>query len=88
MDGCRVGGEAVAHVDRGAGVQGILDFGLGQGGAVVDAPIDGLEAAVNEALLKEAIKGFQSAGLVVAGHGFVGLVPASETANALKLRGL
>ena len=66
----------------------VLDLGFGEGGAVVDAPVDGLEAAVDEAFFEEAVEGLESAGLVVAGHGLVGLVPAAEAADALKLRGL
>ena len=66
----------------------VLDLGLGQGGAVVDAPVDRLEPAIDEAFLKEAVKGFESAGFVVAGHGLVGRVPAAEAADALELRGL
>ena len=66
----------------------VLDLGLGQGGAVVDAPVDRLEAAVDEAFLEEAVEGLQRAGLVVAGHGLVGRLPAAEAANALELFGL
>jgi hypothetical protein len=39
----------------------VLDFGFGEGGAVVDAPVDRLEAAVDEALLEEAVEGFERA---------------------------
>ena len=66
----------------------VLDFGLGQRGSVVDAPVDGLEPAIDEALLKKAVKGLECAGLVVARHGLVWLVPAAEAADALELRGL
>ena len=66
----------------------VLDFGFGQRGAVVDAPVDGLEAAIDEAFLKEAVKSFKGAGFIVAGHGLVGIVPAAEDADAHKLRGL
>ncbi len=66
----------------------VLDFSLGEGGAVVDAPVDGLESAIDEALLKEAVEGLEGAGFVVAGHGHVGLIPAAEAADAFKLRGL
>ena len=66
----------------------VFDFGVGQGGAVVDAPVDGLEAAIDKALFEEAVEGFEGAGLVVAGHGFVGLAPAAEDADALELGGL
>jgi hypothetical protein len=44
----------------------VLDLGLGQRGAVVDAPVNRLEAAVDEAFLEEAVKGLEGAGLVVA----------------------
>ena len=66
----------------------VFDFGFGEGGAVVDAPVDRLESAIDEALLEEAVERLESASLVVAGHGLVGLVPAAEAADALKLRGL
>ena len=78
----------VAHVDRRAGVLLVLHFGLGQGGAVVDAPVDRLQSAVDEAFLEKSVERFQRAGLVGAGHGLVGLLPAAEAADALKLRGL
>ena len=80
--------ELVAHVDRGTGVHRVLHLGFRQGGAVVDAPVDRLEAAVDEALLEEAIKRLERAGLVVAGQGLVGLVPAAKDADALELRRL
>ncbi len=40
MDGRGVAGEFVADVDAGAGVLLVLDFGFGEGGLVVDAPVD------------------------------------------------
>jgi hypothetical protein len=81
-------GEAVADVDRWAGVHFVLDLGVGEGGTVVDAPVNGLEAAINKAFFEEAVEGFESASLVVAGHCFVGLIPTAETADAFELRGL
>ncbi len=66
----------------------VLDLGLGQCGAVVDAPVNRLESAIDEALLKEAVESLKRAGLVVAGHGFVGRVPAAKAADALELLGL
>ena len=39
------------HIHRGAGVVLILDLRLGQGGLVVGAPVHGLEALVDVALL-------------------------------------
>ena len=83
-----VAGELVADVDAGAGVLLVLDFGVGEGGAVVDAPVDRLEASVDEALLEEVVEGFDDARLVRAGHGGVGIVPAAEDAEADELRAL
>ena len=51
----------------------VLDFGFGEGGAVVDAPGDGLEAFVDEAVLEEVEEGLGDAGLVLGVHGGVGL---------------
>ncbi len=66
----------------------VLDLGLGEGGAVVGAPVDGLEALVDEAALVEAVEGLEHLGLVAEAHGFVGLVPAAEDAEALELAAL
>ncbi len=66
----------------------ILDLGLGERGAVVDAPVDRLQAAIDKAFFEKAVKGLEGAGLVIAGHGLVGLVPAAKAADALELRGL
>ena len=78
----------VTHVHRGAGVVLVLHFSFGQCRTVVDAPVDRLETAVDEAFLQEAVERLQSPCLVGAGHGFVGCLPAAEAADALKLFGL
>ena len=83
-----IGRQPVAHVNRRAGVVLVLDFCLGQRCAVVDAPVNRFEPAVDEAFFEEAIERLKSAGLVIVCHGFIGLVPTPEAANALKLRGL
>ncbi len=80
--------QLVAHVHGGAGVLLVLDLSLGKCSAVMDAPVDGLETAVDEAFLEEAVKGFESACFVVARHGLIGPVPAAKDADALELRGL
>jgi hypothetical protein len=79
------GGHPVPDIYGWAGVLLVLNLGFGEGGAIVNAPVDGLESAVDEALLKEAVEGFKSAGFVVAGHGHVGFFPAAEAPDALKL---
>ena len=83
-----IAGELIADVDGGAGVLLVLDLGFGEGGLVVDAPKDGLEALVDEALLEEGVEGFEDAGLVAEGHGEIGVVPAAEDAEALELLAL
>ena len=88
IDGRRVRCEPVAHIDRRAGVVFVLDLGFGQGGAVVDAPVDRLQAAVDEAFLKKAVRTPPGSGLRSARHGLVGRFPAAKAADALKLRGL
>ena len=67
----------------------VLDLGFGEGGAVVDAPVDGLEALVDEALLEEVVEGLERCGpRSRERHGQVGLVPAAEDADALELGAL
>ncbi len=66
----------------------VLDLGLGEGGPVVDAPVDGLEALVDEAVLVEVEEGLGDGGLVAVRHGEVGVVPAAEDADALELGAL
>src|SRR5580698_7839570 len=66
----------------------VLDFSLSQSGAVVDAPVDGLQSAVNEALFKETVERLKGTRFIVAGHGFVRRLPAAEAADALELGGL
>ena len=83
-----VAGEFVADVDAGAGVLFVLDFGFGEGGFVVDAPVDGAETFVDEFFFEEVVEGFDDAGLVAVGHGEVGGVPAAEDADALELGAL
>ncbi len=88
IDRSRIAGELVADVDAGAGVLLVLDFGFGESGFVVDAPGDGLEVFVDEAVLEEVIEGLGDAGLVDGIHGGVGLSPAAEDAHADELGAL
>src|ERR1700720_2892616 len=81
-------GEFVADVDAGGGVLVVFDLGFGERGAVVDAPVDGLEALVDELLFEEVVEGLDDAGFVAEAHGEVGIVPAAEDSNALELRAL
>ena len=66
----------------------VLDFGFGEGGLVVNAPVDGAEAFVDEVLLEEVVEGFDDGGFVAEGHREIGVVPAAEDADALELGAL
>ena len=58
LDACAVlVGELEGDVDRVALLVLVLDFGFGQGGLAVEAPVHGLEAAVDIALFHDGGKG-------------------------------
>ncbi len=59
----------------------VLDLGFGERGFVVDAPVDGAEAFVDETLLEEVVEGFDDAGFVAEGHRQVWVVPATKDAG-------
>ena len=67
-----------------AGVVFVLDFRLGQRGAVVNAPIDRLEAAIDIALLQEVQERAGDGSLVVRVHRQIGIVPAAQYSEALE----
>ena len=66
----------------------VFDFGLGEGGAVVDAPVDRLESFVNVALVEEVNKGARDDGLIGRLHREVGIVPAAKDAEAFEILAL
>jgi hypothetical protein len=78
----------VAHIHRRAGVHFVLNFRLGQRGAVVDAPVNRLQSAIDEALLQKSVEGLKRPRFVIASHRFIRVVPAAEDAEPLELRGL
>ncbi len=71
-------------IDGLAGVLGVLDLGLGQSGLVVRAPVDGLLALVDVALLVHLAEDLDLLGLELRVHGEVGLVPLAQAAEALE----
>src|SRR6267378_4038256 len=73
------------HPDRRTGVVLIFDFGFGERGVVVDAPIDGLAATVNVALLHEIEESAGDGGLILMAHGEIGIIPAAENAKAFEI---
>ena len=76
--------DAELHVDGLAGVLGVFYLGLGQGGLVVRAPVDGLLALVDVALLVHLAEDLDLLGLELRVHGEVGLVPLAQAAEALE----
>ena len=86
LDACAVlVGELEGDVDRVALLVLVLDFGFGQGGLAVEAPVHGLEAAVDIALFHDGGKGADFLGLVLELHRAVGVVPVAENAEALEV---
>src|SRR5579863_10243 len=71
--------------DRWAGVVFVLNFGLGQRGVVVNAPVDRLAPAVDVALLHELEERAGNGGFVLVAHGEVRIVPATEDAETLEI---
>ena len=80
--------EVVVHgeldIDGGAGVVLIFDLGLGQGGLVVVAPVDGLQALIDIALLVHRAKDLDLFGLEAGVHGLVRMLPIAKDAEALE----
>ena len=76
-------GAEEADVDRLRLLVGVLDLELGQRRAAVEAPVHGLEAAVDEAALDHALEGAHLAGLVGEVHRAVRVLPVAEHAQAL-----
>ena len=64
-----VGLEREAHPDGGAGVVLVFDLGFGQRGAVLHAPVDGLEAFVDVAAVEEIDERAGDHRLVLRAHG-------------------
>ena len=73
-------------VDRRRGVVLVLDLGLGQRRAAVDAPVDRLLALVDHALLDEPAERAHDRRLVAVVHRQVRVVPVAQHAQPLELR--
>ena len=79
------GCERELHVDRRRGVVLVLDLGLGERRAAVDAPVDRLLAFVDQALLDEPAERARDRRLILEVHRQVRIVPRAEDAEALEL---
>ncbi len=66
----------------------VLDFSVGQGSAVVEAPVHGLEPLVDETALEKLVKGRKRRRLIGRVHRQVGLIPLAEDAQPFKLASL
>ena len=64
---------------------GVFDLGFGEGGAVLHAPVDGLEAFVDVAAVEEIDEGAGDDRLVLRAHGEIGVIPPAEDAEALEI---
>src|SRR6266436_2845100 len=73
------------YPDGRAGVVFVFDFGFGERGAVVDAPVDWLAPAIDVTLLHEIEKGTGNGGFVFMAHRQIGIVPAAENAETLEI---
>ena len=75
-------------VDGGTGVVMVLDLGLGHGGGAHGAPVHGLQALVDIALVEHPAKDFDLLRFKVLVHGAVGMLPVAHHAQALEARHL
>ena len=68
-----------------AGMVLVFDLGFGQGGFVMDAPVDRAQPFVHESLLEERIESGQYHRLILRRHGGVRIVKSSKHADSLEL---
>ena len=78
-------GQLEADIDGVAGVLGVLDLGLSQGGVVLGAPVDSLHALVDVALLGHLAENFHLTGLKLGFEGQIGVIEVALDAQALEL---
>ena len=77
-------GQRELDVDRRRRVVAVLDFGLGQRGAAMDAPVHRLLALVDQPLLHEPAERARDRRLIPEVHRDVGMVPVAEDAEPLE----
>ena len=82
------GGHAELHPDGDRDVVLVFDLGFGERGLERNAPVNGLLAAVNEALGNERSEGADDVGFEGRGFGFILVRPVGEHAEAFELGGL
>ncbi len=82
IDGLGGRGQGEFHPNGRAGMVFVLDFGLGQRRAVMDAPVDRLQSFVNEALVQKIDERLGDDGFVLGAHREVRIMPTAEDAQA------
>ena len=75
-----------AHIDGDGLLVLVLNFSFGQRRAAVEAPIDGLEAAIKIAALHDLAERADFVRLGLKIHGGVGMIPVAQYAQANKIR--
>ena len=84
LEADRHGGHLEAHEDGRGDLVAILDLGLGERRVAVGAPVHGLAAAINRALVEDGLEDLDVGGVVVVDVGEVGVVPLAQHAQALE----
>ena len=63
----------------------VFDFGFGERSPIDDAPIDGLQAAIDVAFLEKSEKRIGDGGLVMLVHGEIRFIPLAKYSEPLKI---
>ncbi len=88
IDGRGIVKQSVLDPHRRASVVLVFDFGFGERGFIVHAPVDGAQAFVDESVFVKRKERLEHHRLILRRHRGVGLVEASEDADALELLAL
>ncbi len=85
IDCSGVAGQSIANPDARADVVGVFDFGFGQSGFIVNAPVNRLQTFVDHVVFKEGVEVLDRPRLVLRVHGHVRFFEAAEDTDALEL---
>ena len=77
-----LGGHLKAHEDGRARLVGVLDLSLGQRGVAVLAPVDGLVAAIDHALVEHGLEDLNVGGVMLVIERQIRVVPVAKHAKA------
>ena len=77
-----LGGHLKAHEDGRARLVGVLNLGLSKCGMAVLAPVDGLVAAIDHALVEHGLENLDVGGVMLVIERQIGVVPIAEHAQA------